>query len=279
MSNREPLRATSEWFFGKLCSLMLLGLVVSAATLPAAHAQRPKKPLVLVYNGKGACPEGCARAVGQISRQAGFDVQYVNEKSLSDERLQKAQVYVQPGGDAFEVLQALRVDQLDSIRAFIASGGSYLGICAGAFLADTFIDDAKTVIGLGILPGETLDYHPPQDPALPAPKWKDSVLRTFWDRNLTPSVGGFRYLYFSEGAGFQNLSRTDRSLEILGWYENGVPGALRFHYGAGKVLLSGMHPEATRDWWGPDEARPQPLVDPDGLDHFMVREFLQWLNR
>ena len=229
----------------------------------------------MVYNGKGACKEGCASAIARIARQVVLKVRYINSKTLTAESLQGASVYIQPGGDALDVLKVVSPEQLELIREFIADGGSYLGICAGAFLADTYVDDDKKVLGLGILPGETIDYHSPRpDPQPPEPN--EEILPTTWIEGLLPGIAGPRQMYFSEGTGFR-LRPASASLEVLSLYADGTPSAVRFVHGAGKVLLTGVHPEPPQKWRNPNKDRTQPLVDSDGLDYDIARAMLGWL--
>jgi len=227
-------------------------------------------PIAVVYNGKGACPEQCASSIAAIARQVGLQVKYVNHKTLSPAVLQGASVYIQPGGEALEVLDSLRPEQLQAIRDYIFSGGRYLGICAGAFLADTYVDTEKTRLGLGILPGETIDYFPVQ------PMPKELIVETHWTESLLPGIRGSRQMYFSDGAGFV-LSQPELTLEVLSAYADGVPSTVRFVHGRGKVALTGVHPEAPKKWWNPNKDRSELLVDTAGVDHDIARALIQSL--
>ena len=67
--------------------------------------------------------------------QAVFDVKLINAQSIRTGGLAEFDVVVFPGGSSARQAQALNKSGRDAVRAFIASGGGFVGICAGAFLA------------------------------------------------------------------------------------------------------------------------------------------------
>ena len=67
--------------------------------------------------------------------QAIFDVQLINAQSIRTGGLAEFDVVVFPGGSSARQAQALKKSGRDAVRAFIASGGGFVGVCAGAFLA------------------------------------------------------------------------------------------------------------------------------------------------
>jgi glutamine amidotransferase-like uncharacterized protein len=225
-----------------------------------ASQERSAKPLALVYNGVGACKPDCAKAVADVLRAKDFYVRYVNEKNFNEELLSKAFLYVQPGGNAIEVAQSLSFHQKNLLRYYISNGLNYLGFCAGAFFIDHFVDDKNSVLGLGLLNGQTLDLY------------KDSkarILRLTWENKE-------RYLYFQEGPYF--LLNSNSKVEVLAWYNsrNLTPAVIKFYYGQGLVIASGVHPEAPLTWRTQNPGHP--LYDPDGLDfdlaYSLINDFL-----
>jgi glutamine amidotransferase-like uncharacterized protein len=257
-------------FRGFLSTIPLI-FIFSAIHSHAKAEPITNRPVAVAYNGKGACPEKCASSIAAIARQVGLQVKYVNHKTLSPAVLQGASLYIQPGGNALEVLDALHPEQLQAIRDYVFSGGRYLGICAGAFLADTYVDEKNTRLGLGILPGETIDYHPVE------PMPPEMILKTTWSAGLLPKIAGLRHMYFSDGVGFR-LTHPEAKVEVLSVYDaDQIVSTVRFAHGAGKVILTGVHPEAPKKWWHPDEKRDLPLEDPDGVDHDIARALIQSL--
>jgi glutamine amidotransferase-like uncharacterized protein len=158
--------------------------------------------------------------------------------------LQKASLWIQPGGDALEVRAALTDQQILELRNYVANGGRYLGFCAGAFFADTWIDNEETVPGLGLIPGVSFDYQSTGEAMIIQINWLNSQTRS---------------LYFEAGAGFR--LNENSGAQVLATYIDGIPAIISTRYQAGKVILSGPHPEAPRNW-----AESEELIDPDGDD-------------
>lgn len=66
---------------------------------------------------------------------ATFDVQFINAQSIRTGGLANFDVIVFPGGSSARQAQILNKSGRDAVRTFIASGGGFVGFCAGAFLA------------------------------------------------------------------------------------------------------------------------------------------------
>jgi len=86
----------------------------------------------LIYRGRGACAS-CSSSAGQILEQLGQPYRYVGPESISAERLKQARMWIQPGGNALDVVKVINDQKLALFRDFVKNGGTYLGICAGAF--------------------------------------------------------------------------------------------------------------------------------------------------
>lgn len=214
-----------------------------------------KKPLALVYAGDGSCDTGCSEAAAEVAKRAGFKVRFVNAKELNPKLLERAALWVQPGGNAIDLVKKLRPDQVLAIRSFIAGGGLYLGFCAGSFFADEFVDNEKTMRGLGVTPGEQFDLMGSDTNAY--------ILPTQWK-------GRARALYFQEG-GYLTLDPTrSTQVSILARYHDDRIAAVTFPFGLGKVAITGVHPEAPESWKKADK-----LEDPDGDDFDLADEMIQ----
>lgn len=206
----------------------------------------------MVYAGPGICKEGCANAAAQLARSAGMRVRFFRPEKSSIADLQYADVWIQPGGNAIEVTQSGSPDFLQGLREFVNRGGGYLGFCAGAFLADKWVNDDHTVAGLDILGADTEDYVKSTDPFMFLVNWS----------------GQWRHLYFQEGPYFkvEDLTRT----RVVATYEDGKPAVLYSKFGHGKIAVSGPHPEAPEAWRKADG-----LSDNDGLDYDLALEMLR----
>lgn len=224
-------------------SVLCYSLVANGHAIPKKNLEDTsavafgQRPLALVWNGTGACKEECATAAAKVARAAGYYVRYQNEKNFDPALLTKAKVWVQPGGDGIEAAKAMGSEKLAAIRSYVHAGGAYVGFCAGAFLADKWVDDFNTVEGLGITPVTTTDFGKDKLAG------KDIILDVKWEGHL-------RHLYFSDGASFKPNPNAD--IRIIAEYDTpGLPiepAVWENKYGAGTVILSGPHPEAPDDW-------------------------------
>lgn len=207
---------------------------------------------VLVYRDRGVCAENCAEAIGVLAEQKLGSVKYVKASQITAQNLKNAKLWIQPGGDAIEMSETVTPAQKELLRDFVRNGGTYLGICAGAFFADHYADDFNKVQGLGFIPGVSKDFLPGQP--------DDTVLKIFW--GLNP-----RFMYFQAGATFE--FDASRPVQTLARYLDGRPAIAQFRYGKGIVLLSGPHPEAPSEWLAATG-----LNDPDGEDFDIAFDLL-----
>jgi len=222
-------------------SLLLVVLLGSQSL----QADDRRAPLALVYDGAGACDD-CAKAAGIVARKAGYRVRYVLPSEILQAPFAEARVWIQPGGNALEMVVALGAPGYEVIRNFVASGGGYMGFCAGAFLADQKVDNANTIDGLGLYPIPSYDYIP-NDPAA-------KILPVTW-------MGRERHLFFEEGAAFR-IDPPRADIIVLAQYmADGAPAVIETRYGKGLVIASGVHPEAPKNWRTGNH-----IYDPDGVD-------------
>lgn len=218
-----------------------------------------KKPLALVYAGPGACvSEGCDQAAGAIAESRGFRVRYISETEISPSLLKTARLWIQPGGNAIDAARALGLKRMEMIREFIAAGGRYLGFCAGGFLADQFVDDPQPNLmqtpGLGIITSESYDFTKSPDAM---------ILPIVW-------LGQTRHMYFQGGPAFK--LKSPAAVTVIAYYPDNAPAVIMESFGAGRVAVTGPHPEAPQDWFDADK-----LKKIDGLDAPYAAELLDRL--
>lgn len=226
---------------------VLLGILVSVSSWS-------KQPVAVVYAGPGVCREGCESAAAEVARHAGFRVRYFHPEKPSSADLKNADVWIQPGGNAIDVANAVTPDFLNYLREFVRRGGGYLGFCAGAFLADKWVNDENTIAGLDILGATTEDYAESDNPFMFLINWS----------------GHLRFLYFQGGPYFHvhDKART----KVVATYDDGKPAVIYSRFGQGRIAVSGPHPEAPESWRKVDS-----LQDKDGLDYDLALEMLNSL--
>ena len=91
---------------------------------------------VAIYSGKGVVA-GSLTTIKNIINTEGYDVQELDIQSIRNRKLSDYDLIVVPGGLSNEMAEALGSDGREAIRQFVRSGGGYIGICAGAYLASS----------------------------------------------------------------------------------------------------------------------------------------------
>jgi glutamine amidotransferase-like uncharacterized protein len=244
--------------FGRIASVVLvIGLFSTPSFASSADSSSSGfRPHIYVYSGPGACHEGCVRAVSTLGRRNGFSVIHVKAADISGVAAtfhpRIGDLWIQPGGNAITAAEAMTPAGLNRLRNWIGGGLNYLGLCAGVFLADSTVDDAETLRGLGLIPFSTADFYPGRHESM--------ILPIHWG-------GLLRWLYFEDGATFRGP--LPAGVRTIGTYHDGRVAVLQTSYGLGHVVLSGVHPEAPASW-----AKSEGLDDPDGQDTDLADELL-----
>ncbi len=208
-------------------------------------------PKALVYNGAGACKEGCAQASFDTAKAAGFDPVFVGDQATDPKIFDNAVVWIHPGGHASLGMQSMAPALKANIKKFVQNGGGYVGYCAGAFVATQIVGTTRNK-GLGLIPGNTKLYGSGVQ-----------IFKTKWQ-------GSERYIYWEGGPYFRNMPS---SVESTGTYSNGTTSAVRTTYGKGRVWVTGLHPEAPQ-WWKDNSG----YSDIDGDDTDLVARMLHWVT-
>ncbi|WBB68482.1 BPL-N domain-containing protein [Micromonospora sp. WMMD812] len=221
--------------FGRLLAAGGRALAGHGLTVRSPLPERTEPPLALVYRGPATLP-GCPEAVAALLKSSrwGFDVRYVGpdeDVPLSHRALAGAALYAQPGGGTLRRGYRHLKGHRDEIRQFVKSGGRYLGICLGGYLAGA-------TPGFALLPGDTNQYI--ASFAASVDSAKNTVVQVSWR-------GRRRTLFFQDGPHF--LLQPNAEADIIATYPNGTIAAMVTRLGAGRVGVVGPHPEATDDWY------------------------------
>jgi glutamine amidotransferase-like uncharacterized protein len=183
------------------------------------------KPCIAIFLHQPRCSVQSANGVIQALNQY-YTFKVFTRHELEDSFFQDVDIVCVPGGigdsDAYDFLMKTH-DQ--SIRNFVASGGRYLGICMGAYWADTdyfgLLDNLR-VIQYIRSPGT--DTHRPHAKEMPV-QWEDQQTS----------------MYFYDGCTYVGTGHC----EVVARYPNGDPMAIM----QDRVGLIGCHPEAQLHWY------------------------------
>ena len=231
-----------------------------------------ERPCVAIYDGAGAGGDSQGRLFEK--QLPGCRVERLGPEDLRAGCLAAFDAVVFPGGSGSGQAKAIGPGGRSNVQSFIADGGGYIGICAGAYLA---LDNYEW--SLRLLPLDSFD-------------------RSHWRRgnatlgieleaagvSLFPEAEERMDIEFRQGP----LMRPSENLEdrepaeVLAWFKSGVgrngadpntmidtPAIVRGRFGKGRVLLFSPHPEKTEgleEWlrtaieWSSEEVEPQPIV-------------------
>ncbi|WP_328611626.1 BPL-N domain-containing protein [Amycolatopsis sp. NBC_00345] len=240
--------------FGALpvAALLAAGCAQPATGQPAGQpSARP--PLALVYNGPQGCT-ACAPTIATLLRQAPrpYQVKFVDGAPTAA-ALAEADLYVQPGGGAdLEGTWQHLSGSAEVVRDWVRNGGSYLGLCFGAYLAGRSP-------GFDLLPGDTTGYA--GTPGASVPDDRDTVVAVTWQ-------GRPRHMYFQDGPAF--ALDNDADATVLATYPDGRAAVVVTPYGKGRVGVSGPHPEADESWYD-----DKGLTNPDGVRFDLAYELIE----
>jgi biotin--protein ligase len=201
--------------------------------------------VILIYNDKGASLVCVQALVDFLSTK--HDVKCVCGDDLQKkEWMQNTRALIIPGGRSLPFYDTLGSRGNQHIREFVEQGGTYVGICAGAYYAC-----AETIFAQGLpleltLPGE---LHFFSGRAI-GPVFADEdftydsekgarVVTVQWQNNAIYPA------YFNGGCYFDN---GDSKTSVLATYaDNQKPAIIVCSVGAGRAILSGVHPELSYD--------------------------------
>ncbi len=206
---------------------LILGLLVAASATFTTKANA-QQATALLYNGTGASPTDVV-AIQNILSSMGISYHLVTHAQLNLMPLNVLQTYkmiVWPGGNSIVMGNALTKATTTKVKKAVAEKGvSYIGFCAGAFMAES-----STYYNVFNLAGVWFDFYRQSVTDIVQTYFADGTRRdlVYWDG---PHLKGFG--------------------KVIAKYPNGLPAMAANKVGKGFVVLTGVHPEAPEDWrWG-----------------------------
>lgn len=205
---------------------------------------------VFLYEGKGAWEAGIENLEAFLKEEEfSFETKQPKDLILGDLSNENPTLLVIPGGESWVYLEDLGEQGAENIRKFVESGGSYLGICAGAFYATSHREGgaANGPYGIGLLEGIAYDGT-----ALEKPGYVEGVMDFLWELG-NPLVKGLgknvkMLLYGGPSFRFTPEEAQKKQIEVvLRFSHSQEPAMIRFRYGKGLVFLSAPHVEIKKE--------------------------------
>jgi glutamine amidotransferase-like uncharacterized protein len=271
------------------------------------------KKIALVYVGPGAYDEidgnaGSTELVDNLIRlkesgTSDLEVVYANPQSmaehLSPSKKQNVALVAFPGGPSETAMQSALAETgaFQLIKNYVAEGGKYLGVCAGAYLAGSFVTGdlgyPSTQVGLDFVPHRLSEGSDQKTILAHEMGYLDSeapakLVSIQW---LVNPFEGQKKIYFQNGPAFYG---EDAKIKTFGRYneasadrretngtgesidksilarksETNPAAAVLFRYEKGKVALIGPHTEASKEWFNDEDTNVKIPIPKDYEDRF-----------
>jgi len=256
------LKNTAYLEFVKMKSIILVIILTSILSLPTS-AQTNLNRQIYILKSSGIC-DGCAEALSKMLFTAG-----IHSQILGPEQLKSAvgpnDLLIIGGGvpfaDGEETIKQdlLKVGAFKWLKNHIYNGGRYIGICAGAYLTEEWIDKNANDHGLNIFPGKIGNYTKDEKAKLMSVQWKST------NKNRLVFFEFGPYLHPDPSATVKVYARFN---------QDNSPAALTYPYGSGKVGLISPHLEADQPWFDMYK-----LNNSDGISYDLGIEFVREVLR
>ncbi len=210
---------------------------------------KKKRSKILIYDDAGAASTfDLLRALGNYFGPKGIMV----ERTTADEIIRRDALnddvlaFFMPGGAATPYMQKLKTLGNRKIRDYVAAGGVYFGICAGAYYACSRVNFEQDVRGLALEQACGLDLIEAhavgtlkKDLGL-APYYKPTAANAAVTTIRWAEDGEKHGVFYHGGPKFEQVN----GAEILAVYTEAAgepPAILARPYGKGLAVVSGVH--------------------------------------
>ncbi|QOV91158.1 BPL-N domain-containing protein [Humisphaera borealis] len=210
------------------------------ATLSQSAPAAP--PDVGVYIDAGVWHLG-ARSIVEAVESSGVRCRLLDHSDLSPGGLQGLRAVIFPGGWAPLQRDVNSPAAWTEIRRFVADGGRYIGVCAGAYLASTSVtwygQSYRYPLNLfdGNADGPLRGLSPYPTPG----GVRLSVTEAGRERGL--AALGEADVYYNGGSCFVGRGTGENAMTTLATYPDGSAAVITQRLGQGEIVLIGAHPE------------------------------------
>ena len=200
---------------------------------------------ILIYNDKGVDPIGVENLLSWLNSfdmTRSFCIKQIDNSCIKNSSWENdTDLLIVPGGADIPYHRLLRGTGCSKIRNFVEAGGSYLGICAGAYFGCSEIEFALRT-KIEVKQSRELCFFqgtasgPIFKPFCYGSEKGASAAKVY------SKIGEF-YSYYNGGCTFSPIQ--ENSAEILATYQekDHKPAVVLCHCGKGKAILSGIHIE------------------------------------
>lgn len=220
------------------------------------------KKLILVYSGFGVNATCLQQTLAMLRNQYDndFDIVAIDHSYIKNTAWEENTVLlVMPGGQDLPYVRRLQGICNNRIKSFVKNGGSYLGICAGAYYASSKVEFAKDDPKLEVIGNRELGFFKgiasgPVYSGFNYNSNKGSISAAIINLISNNSL----QVYFHGGCTFKDIP-TDVTV-IAQYADLEQPAIIGGAYGKGKFVLSGVHFEYDPELLDPEDQYLQNII-------------------
>ena len=236
------------------------------------------KAQIALYNdgGYGTWQDGLT-ALEQFLTWKGVAYTEVNADTVNNtDWPTRYQAICFPGGYAYYYKLAIDSNGIQKIRQFVNDGGSYLGICAGAYFASDSVqweEDGLLDYPLDLFDGAAIGAI---DSIAPWDNYTMTQVNLNPNHPINQYEPAFEIILYYGGPYFRK--HAGAAMDTVGTWQSyhDLPGIITFNYGNGRVLLMGPHPENEEDS-DRDSTTFADELDDQGSDWPFLWSAIDWL--
>jgi glutamine amidotransferase-like uncharacterized protein len=218
----------------------LLALTI-AVSVGCGRRELPASAPILLFDGGGASP-GDVEAFQTLLKDNHLSYSLADSHQLNamgESQIREFRLLIVPGGNFIKIGNGLTARAAANIRNAVQNGVNYLGVCAGAFYAGNSLYN-----GLNLTSGVRFGFYSAEargirKAAVPIQLADGRTLDQYWEDG--PELSGWG--------------------DVLAKYPDGTPAIVEGTVGKGRVVLSGVHPEAPESWRRGMSFRTPAVVD------------------
>jgi len=184
---------------------------------------------VCIYTGAGAV---LAKDVEVALDRLAVLYRELDERDIREGGLGSCALLIVPGGYTAQCVDALGEEGFQRIREFVAGGGGYIGICAGAYIAARRVEVPGRPAGLGIIEIENERR---------AGKGLKRIRIAKGEHPVVEGCDGELEIWYQNGP----MIGAGQGVEVLAVYEGGSAAIVCSTYGRGRVVIFSPHPEGS----------------------------------
>lgn len=221
------------------------------------------KNVIYVYQDEGVSQESFIQTTSTLENflNKKYVIKTINAQEVINSLWDKdAALFVMPGGADLPYIKKLNGLGNQKIKQYVVNGGSFLGICAGAYYASSYVEFDKKG-PLEVIGGRELQFFQGKSigPILAPYDYKTEngsrAAEIFTNFKEVPKTT----VYYNGGGFFENAEKFSNT-KIIANYKNNLPAIISINYGNGRVLLSGVHFEYDPALLNPNDDHMQKII-------------------